>query len=738
MDSIKKRLVFIALLNIINVTLADKTPGMWFDTGIDIPLSELSKEDAALFDVMKPYFKNGLIDNLRSTFRGNLFSISTKTTANNGSDIRRECLNDTEKLLSDLVAKEPYAIKFIDADGKIPPGVLQGSLNWVGDYQECTDIESPFNEFTEHQFKGRYFSVAFYRNDGRIINGFPLLIGICVPDSCEKTDARALAEAAFSPLSLLNISVGFVVEDVHPPYDGVAIATFVISGIIGTFVILGTLLDIFSMISNKGEEKKLSFFKSDTKYGAVDSEDTEATGLLSKDTVQNRYSYVSSKRDKVIGFLLCFSFVRNTKKLLNTSTAKGPLACLNGLRVISMWWVIQGHTYAFMTTILDNPLYAQRSLTERFTFQPILNGTFSVDTFFFLSGLLVAYLALREISEKGRLNWVYFFLHRYWRLTPMYAFLMLILMSLSEHMISGPLQWIVTDPEHGPMYDIPHGCYDYWWSNLLYINNFYPKYGGGGCFAWAWYLANDMQFYIFISPLLIVLFKIHKTIGAAVSIFLILSCIGVRGFLVSWYGLVHGETATKHTDDPWSTEPMYNRPWARMSVYVVGFLTGFILHYVRCKLRIKKLFVIVGWCVAAGTALAVIYGLNYYNKHPDIKMPHVASGFYDSLSRTAWGLSLSWVAIACASGYGGPINWFLSWKVWAPLGRLTYAAYLIHPIILVVYEMNLVTPLHFTDLTLIYMFVSNLVFSYLAAYIVSMCVEAPMMGIEKLVLKKQA
>ena len=30
----------------------------------------------------------------------------------------------------------------------------------------------------------------------------------------------------------------------------------------------------------------------------------------------------------------------------------------------------------------------------------------------------------------------------------------------------------------------------------------------------------------------------------------------------------------------------------------------------------------------------------------------------------------------------GPVNTILSWGVWAPLGRLTYCAYLVHPIVI--------------------------------------------------------
>lgn len=45
-------------------------------------------------------------------------------------------------------------------------------------------------------------------------------------------------------------------------------------------------------------------------------------------------------------------------------------------------------------------------------------GTLAVDTFFLMSGLLVAYLLLRELERnKGRFNVVYFYIHRYLRYT---------------------------------------------------------------------------------------------------------------------------------------------------------------------------------------------------------------------------------------------------------------------------------------------------------------------------------
>ena len=630
--------------------------------------------------------------------------------------INYNCLNDTEKLILDITQKKLYALQFLNADGKLPPGVHQGARNWVGDYQECSDIKSDFNEIMAHRFTGKYFTVA--------VSG--IFIGICLPDSCDKNDASSLADVVLTSLGGSHLSVAYVIGDNDSDFDGTAIAPFVIAGIVGLLVILGTFTDLSAQVLTG----KTTFINGNLNGGLLHDEPTENTGLLSSGIVIQNI-HVTAKIDRMKDFLMCFSFLKNVKKLLNTSTATGPLACLNGLRVISMFWVIQGHTYSFSMQTTNNPVYSY-TVVKRFTFQAIANGTFSVDTFFFLSGLLVAYLTLKELNQKGKMNWWYYLFHRYWRITPLYAFLILECIVVFTYIPAGPFRWLFSPPE-GFIHHSVQSCHSYWWASLLYINNFYPNYGDTSeCFSWAWYLANDMQFYIFISPSLILLYRCRKKVGIFAAVGLIVSCVAVRAALVSWYGLHGFGTPTKHKDDPWGEHgALYVRPWARMSTYVVGILTGFVLQHKNCRVKLGSVTVLIGWCIAAGSALAVIYGLYYYNRN-GTSMSLLASGFYVALSRTVWSLSLSWLVIACASGYGGPANFVLSWKLWAPLGRLTFAAYLVHPIVLISYQALIMFPIHFTDVTLIYMFISNLVFSYLFAFLLSMTVEAPMLGIEKL------
>jgi hypothetical protein len=36
-------------------------------------------------------------------------------------------------------------------------------------------------------------------------------------------------------------------------------------------------------------------------------------------------------------------------------------------------------------------------------------------------------------------------------------------------------------------------CGKYWWTNIIYVNNFIPSVWREQCFLWGWYLAVDMQ-----------------------------------------------------------------------------------------------------------------------------------------------------------------------------------------------------------------------------------------------------
>ena len=97
-----------------------------------------------------------------------------------------------------------------------------------------------------------------------------------------------------------------------------------------------------------------------------------------------------------------------------------------------------------------------------FGMQTFTNATVSVDTFFVLSGLLVSYLSLRELERnKGKFNVALYYLHRYLRLTPVYALILCYVATLLVYSGTGP-NWYTVN------YYANISCRINWWKNLLY------------------------------------------------------------------------------------------------------------------------------------------------------------------------------------------------------------------------------------------------------------------------------
>ncbi|XP_012943918.1 nose resistant to fluoxetine protein 6 [Aplysia californica] len=119
---------------------------------------------------------------------------------------------------------------------------------------------------------------------------------------------------------------------------------------------------------------------------------------------------------KLAKAILAFSVYTNASKFLNTYQPPGSLGAIHGIRFLSMTWVILGHTYVFGIQSFDNAADYMYTVFGRWSFDAVANALVSVDTFFTLSGLLTAYLAVKEMKKKSwKINWGLFYFHRFWR-----------------------------------------------------------------------------------------------------------------------------------------------------------------------------------------------------------------------------------------------------------------------------------------------------------------------------------
>ncbi|XP_064617017.1 nose resistant to fluoxetine protein 6-like [Liolophura sinensis] len=652
-------------------------------------------------------------------------------TFDQNTNVSVTCANDTYAYLMGIVRQQQWALRILDSQGKLPSGILLGNRYWLGSYTECLKASATLNiSHGQHRtLTTKYCAVQIplggtggespdQQTPGFMSMG--LMIGMCVPRSCSQDDVTGLLDEAMSLLPM-NTSSQISVSCRESPdlaSDGRAIAAIVICSVIGFCILVGTVYDVCIL-------QIASSVRSTEKRSAHSLPD-EKTALLNKTSGGDLQKLEGPPKLGILAkCLVAFSVYTNGSKILSTAQAPGSLTCLNGIRFLSMSWVILGHTYAIMLIVSDNLIDYGTVIFKRWTFQAIVNGTFSVDSFFFLSGLLVAYITFKEMDKsKGRINWALFYFHRFWRLTPAYMLVMMVDICLLRYFGDGPI-W----PQQGLEVNF---CKDSWWKNLLYINNFFSFYSG--CMSWAWYLANDMQFYV-ISPLVLITLYRSKVAGTAVLMTLLTGSFITTGVISSVNKLppTGNDLNQDFTKPNLYQDLYYEKPYCRIGPYLVGMTVGYILYRTGSKISFTKKVVVFGWILTFTCNLAVLYGLyGHFNTEP---LTSDVSALYNTVSRTVWALGLAWLVIACSSGNGGVINSLLSWAPFQPLGRLTYCAYLIHPLVMLYFATGRDVVPHASDLNTIYYFLGHIVLSYGLAFLVSLAFEAPMIGLERVLLR---
>ncbi|XP_078606530.1 nose resistant to fluoxetine protein 6-like isoform X2 [Branchiostoma floridae x Branchiostoma japonicum] len=569
-------------------------------------------------------------------------------------NVSEACRNATFRYQEDMLAGKMYALQMFDAAGKLPSGFLEGNFNWWGLYTQCANVTAKASG-ENINFDAKYWTATI----GPVLS--PQLfvhLGVCVPDTCTRDDVIEWLDGSILMRLLLREGITVVdakSQQVWTTLPRTTLAAICIVSIIVALMAVGTLYDIFK--SNPASPpiwRVHQPISSEYANGAVN----ETTPLINDVSAvrQAEKVIVSPPQERPLcKLLLAFSVRTNTRKLLSTRESSDSLGCLHGIRFLSMTWVILGHTFAFIIYYIDNPLYGL-NITKRFSFEPILNGFLSVDSFFFLSGVLMAYLMLLQLDkyrrEGRRFPYWLLYVHRYWRLTPVYAFVLMLWVWVYPYIMTGPAATNTPDP----------GCTNNWWYNFLYINNFLDMVKGTECMGWTWYLANDMQFFVISVPLIWLTFR-YFLVGMITQVVLLLTSFGVTIWLAIHYNLQPAMSSPGQNPDAMNL--YYQKPYCRIGPYLVGTLLGYLLYRTRGQFRMHKVVALLGWLAATGIGLGVVYGL-YNHLTEGVVLSRPVAVMYLTVHRTAWGLALAWVVFACVNGYGGIINTILSWKAWIP------------------------------------------------------------------------
>ena len=664
-----------------------------------------------------------------------------------------DCVKDVDAMLLGFKKTEPWAAYMIDAQGVMEPGYLQGNTRSPGMYDECVRVRMSTNiTGQERSIKGKHCMTHFKT---RLTHGG---VGVCFPSSCNASEVKILVcNYNLTREEIPKNATVWCTEDKDITKDVPAIVTLCIIGVFVILLIVGTVMDVrYEKMSDTQENDKGDINSSrsvDNKnYGTNKNmkehnlemkdhnshSDTDIDNV--KDDGENHF-HIAKRLKSILGFkvkqgsepllmdqteeetpgafkriLLSFSLYTNGRNLLSTKQPAGTFTCLHGIRFLSMAWIISGHSYAlFFTRGIDTVVTANLLAYKRYMEPMWISTVFNqmpdaVDSFFVMSAFLVSVSFLRTLKRsEGKVapkTIGIFYLHRYWRLTPAYAAVMMIYTFLIPYVSGGPLR----KP------DMFQECREHWWTNLLYINNFV----GFHCMGWGWYLACDFQFYI-ISPLILTLLYRCKKIG--ITLVGIIFAMTITLNLYTMFGV--------HTSSLDYFIYNYGKPYTRIGPYLQGLVLGYVFSMTEFKFKLSKVLIIAGWIGAVTLTSLVVFLPHFYC---DGCWSIASEIIFDSLHSNLFSLSVSWIIFACISGHGSCINSFLSWNFFIPLSKLTYVVYIFHPVMMncIIYSGRNVHYLSWWNL--MYSSGANILFSTIFSSVISLTFEVPMLGVEKVIL----
>ncbi|KAH8382324.1 hypothetical protein KR009_002922, partial [Drosophila setifemur] len=609
--------------------------------------------------------------------------LNTETITSDDS----QCIADLAVLVESLKGGKTWALKMLDSWGSFPSGLLYGTFYDLGNFDECLKIQQEISN--TQTIQGKYCFMAIPLKDVidpqiEALQSEQIKIATCFPASCSGPQMDIFAKQLLqsflnsSSLNSINLSIeesGCQTSD-SEPWDGLTIFTVVILSIFTLIVILCTFYDYFMC------------------------EDQKRLPPLVK--------IISARANS-----------RSLFRLVDGSSNPNVIECLNGIRCMSLIWVVYLHEHMFSLISPNiNFTYVVSWLgTPMSSF--FQHGYFSVDTFLFIGGLLLSMTALRTMEKtKGKLNIPMMYLHRIIRIWPVLAMAILVYVKMMPIVSGGPL---FKRGFHGK-----EACVNGWYWDLLFIQNYAVK----DCLDQSWYLAVDMQLYV-ISPLLLIgIYKWGKkaAAGIAVLVVLLLGCLFATQ-MVNNYSM----EIKNGGGDAESNQKLYLATHTHCAPWLVGFLFGYFLHLNRGrKFQLSRLVVWSGWFLSLAMMFTSIFALYPAAKWSAPPLSTIEESLYYTLTRLGWPLALCWVVFACMQGYGSLANSFLSSPLWQPLSRLSYSIYIWHMFIQEVNSRNVRTSTYFSEYTVIRNFWSDFGISLVMSYILYLIIEAPIGGLDAL------
>lgn len=540
-------------------------------------------------------------------------------------------------------SKQLQLIDFLDSFGSAPGGhLMMGNFLWLGSHEQC--VQAQFKTLAETEpirtststgpnlISGRYcvanlrspsWTLKAYQNASRL-GGHSIKLGICLPKTCNSLSIRRhsnriealikVARLQAVPLSTYKLDSLFCLPDEDSPLRQLSPSARLF---VATLLVWLTFLLYFSLKqeleSSVGQTSRQSskwarvfafrlawqqLFGTSEHVKQQETTSNQTT-LPFHETIQasQHFAALNGTKPSLIdgphGHLngkssidivredLATSQVPVAQPEKQTQQTRVSLAAIDGIKVLSMVWLISGHTMLFFIRTISNGRDFWAIIMDP-RFMTILAGIFPVDSFFTVTGVLTAYLKFSKDNGRPMASlkyWMEAFVHRYLRFMPMYIIIFWYTRDVSQYIGFGPLwDYATADTSLRSMCKQESALVP-----LFFQANFKPL--DLHCVKPAWYLANDYQ-YLLITPIFMGLMMCSKWLGY-VAIIVSIGASLVMQFMTVFYSQDFTDFgaiinfrpmfATYVLKNLWQ---LYVLPYNRIAPYLVGLITGHMMYCV--------------------------------------------------------------------------------------------------------------------------------------------------------------
>ncbi|XP_064071273.1 nose resistant to fluoxetine protein 6-like [Vanessa tameamea] len=404
----------------------------------------------------------------------------------------------------------------------------------------------------------------------------------------------------------------------------------------------------------------------------------------------------------------------------NFDSREDRFKSFHGLRTITIICVILFHSFLPVAVGPKNPRFIEMQYENIFHLI-FINGTILVQTFFVMSGCLLAY-KLEVYAEKHEMRWTLIpkVITGFWiKLTPTYIVVLGLTATWLRYAGSGPFWEIAVTKE------VQH-CRTNGWANLLYVNNYLDS---TLCMIHTWYLGANMQMYV-IGSIVCILARSNRSKKILLILLFILGIVTPAAHtyfqdLDAIY-IITPEIVRAFKNDVTFNE-VYRRGHTNIVNFVLGLTLGIFIYRLQVNqvdmVKFKKYRFLFLLTIPAVFGLLFIGSVFYKD---EFQASAITKAIYAGLIKPIFGVICALIIIGCVFKIDNVYRIIFEWDGWKIPSKLSYSVFLLHFMIIRAMTGRYTTLTTMNNLYMIEKSLNYVIMSYIAAIALFLLVEAPL------------